>query len=316
MTNVAVLIVAGVMMMVSATLHAEERHLPGVIFETDMCTDVDDVGALAMLHALADQGECEIIAIGYNATHPHGAGAIAAINAWYGRPHIPIGVYKLEHPDTTDPSAYCEVLHTRFAPRVGLTATMPDVLQVYRDALKSAPDQSVVIASVGFTHNLSLVVDKEPELIARKVRELVIMGSTWDDGWNLKAHEMNSYTQNVIEKWPGRIVFSSAGSEVITGARLVETPENNPVRVAYQHYHQGVEGRGRQSWDQLAVLHAVRGGDAYFTYQTEGECRLHSGWTWSLSQRMVKIIPREGVDLTRVVEGLMMQAPASASAGP
>ena len=28
-----------------------------VIFETDMCSDVDDVGALAMLHALADKGE-------------------------------------------------------------------------------------------------------------------------------------------------------------------------------------------------------------------------------------------------------------------
>ena len=33
-----------------------EKTLPkSVIFETDMCSDVDDVGALAVLHALADK---------------------------------------------------------------------------------------------------------------------------------------------------------------------------------------------------------------------------------------------------------------------
>ena len=30
-----------------------------VIFDTDMITDFDDVGALACLHALADVGECK-----------------------------------------------------------------------------------------------------------------------------------------------------------------------------------------------------------------------------------------------------------------
>ena len=33
-----------------------------VIFDTDMITDFDDVGALACLHALADAGECEDLA--------------------------------------------------------------------------------------------------------------------------------------------------------------------------------------------------------------------------------------------------------------
>ena len=33
-----------------------------IIFDTDMLTDFDDVGALACLHALADAGECEILA--------------------------------------------------------------------------------------------------------------------------------------------------------------------------------------------------------------------------------------------------------------
>ena len=33
-----------------------------VIFDTDMETDCDDAGALAVLHTLADRDECEILA--------------------------------------------------------------------------------------------------------------------------------------------------------------------------------------------------------------------------------------------------------------
>ena len=33
-----------------------------IIFDTDMGPDFDDVGAITVLHALADNGECEILA--------------------------------------------------------------------------------------------------------------------------------------------------------------------------------------------------------------------------------------------------------------
>ena len=46
------------------------------IFETGICLDVDDVGALAVLHALADSGEAEFLAISFNEVHPSGANAI------------------------------------------------------------------------------------------------------------------------------------------------------------------------------------------------------------------------------------------------
>jgi len=42
---------------------AAARSAPvDVIFDTDMMTDCDDAGALAVLHALADRGECRIVA--------------------------------------------------------------------------------------------------------------------------------------------------------------------------------------------------------------------------------------------------------------
>ena len=39
----------------------QEAALP-VIFDTDIGPDYDDVGAMALLHAMADSGECKILA--------------------------------------------------------------------------------------------------------------------------------------------------------------------------------------------------------------------------------------------------------------
>jgi hypothetical protein len=62
-----------------------------IILDTDMDTDCDDAGALAVLHALADRGECEILGTMVSARHPGSAPTVAAINAYYGRPHLPVG---------------------------------------------------------------------------------------------------------------------------------------------------------------------------------------------------------------------------------
>jgi hypothetical protein len=62
-----------------------------IILERDMDTDCDDAGALAVLHALADRGECEILGTMVSARHAGSAPTVAAINAYYGRPHLPVG---------------------------------------------------------------------------------------------------------------------------------------------------------------------------------------------------------------------------------
>ena len=42
------------------TAAADKTTPVRIIFDTDMMGDVDDVGTVAVLHALADQGEAEI----------------------------------------------------------------------------------------------------------------------------------------------------------------------------------------------------------------------------------------------------------------
>ena len=66
-----------------------------VIFDTDLGADVDDAGAVAVLHALADLGEAEILAMGLSVKHPWSAPCLDALNTYYGRPDIPIGASRV-----------------------------------------------------------------------------------------------------------------------------------------------------------------------------------------------------------------------------
>src|SRR5688500_11719331 len=65
-----------------------------VIFDTDMDSDCDDVGALSLLHALADRGEADILATPVSSRHPWSGPCTDAINTFRGRPDLPIGVPK------------------------------------------------------------------------------------------------------------------------------------------------------------------------------------------------------------------------------
>ncbi|MEL6942607.1 MAG: hypothetical protein AAFO82_08055 [Bacteroidota bacterium] len=62
-----------------------------VILDTDPSADPDDVGCMAMLHNMASNGECEILAI-INSTHyKQSSLSISAINEFYNRKAIPVG---------------------------------------------------------------------------------------------------------------------------------------------------------------------------------------------------------------------------------
>ena len=76
----------------AATLIA--APVPKIIFDTDMVEDYDDVGAMAVLHAMADAGKCEILAMATCTRDNSSVAAVEIINAFYGRPDIPVGCAK------------------------------------------------------------------------------------------------------------------------------------------------------------------------------------------------------------------------------
>jgi purine nucleosidase len=248
-----------------------------VILDTDLDSDVDDVGALALLNDFMDQGEANLLAVIHNTinTSQSSCGTIKAINDWYFHPDIPIGQYLGEHPkgitSKVDPappgpgayhdpavggwSTYTQQVRKRFEPNFPDDDKMPAGVDVYRKALATAPDGQVVICSVGFMHNIQDLMLSEPDsvsplsgmdLIRKKVRQLAIMANT------------NPADQYFLSKWPTPIVWTTyVGSGIGTGPSLIPTSENNPVRMCYDLAN--VLHTGRQSWDLTAAWVAVRG---------------------------------------------------------
>ncbi len=245
------------------------NHPPSrILLDTDMLTDCDDAGALAMLHALADLGEAEILGVALNGIDSHGlhSAVVSAINTYFGRPDLPIGVSPRSAEQTpTKPSSYSTAIFEDY-PHDGLRdAERPDAVALYRRLLAEADDASVTIVSIGFLSNIAdlLAQTGGRDLVAKKVRAITIMGGAYPSGreYNFEFQQTGSTTQACLEAWPDSVPITfigyELGEQIITGKSYAHCPDS-PMRRAYQLAYDSIN-RGRPSWDQVAVFHGVRG---------------------------------------------------------
>ena len=252
-----------------------------IILDTDIGTDVDDAGALAMLHALDRGGEARILAVMSCNRNRWSGPAIDVINTYYGRPDIPIGTAR-SGPD--DEVWYHDAVPT-FLHRLATSSDAPEAIALYRRILAGQPDRSVTIVAVGWLTNMASLLNSTPdssspltgrELVAAKVKELVAMGGVWPNtqgqgDYNFKMDQLAAH--EVIAHWPGAIMFTGLGVDVLTGGRLMaKGPADNPVRTFYGKFLEANRVAQRSSWDQIAVLYAVRGPSDYFAAITDGRC--------------------------------------------
>ena len=56
-TNVLIALICGCLILISCKDQPANEEIPRIIFDTDMGSDCDDVGALALLNVYADRGE-------------------------------------------------------------------------------------------------------------------------------------------------------------------------------------------------------------------------------------------------------------------
>src|SRR5688572_14392513 len=164
-------------------VEGEER----VIFDTDVGGDVDDAGALAVLHALADRGEIDILAIGVVIGHSAGVPFVDAVNTFYGRPNLPVGTIKGKAPYSRD--EYMVPIVAEF-PHDLTQEKAPDVIDLYRRVLAAEPDKSVTLIAVGPATNIRNLLKSGPddhspldgvELVRKKVK-LYAAGGNGDAG--------------------------------------------------------------------------------------------------------------------------------------
>ena len=234
------------------------KLVPAIIFDTDIGSDCDDAGALAVLHALADAGEVRFLGVVFSSgRNRFGSGACDAINTYYGRGDLPLGQYR--GTDVGDPrETYTEHIARdtkRFHHDVVNQAA--DLVATYCDLLRAQPDKSVTILTVGHPHGLVHLL-RDPQgtgLVTQKVERWVAMGL---GGWNFEQMGMAEYSAELFAKWPTDVYVSPSGEDVVTGHRLLpQTPVDNPVREAYRLWNDALT-KGRSSWDQVAVLAVAR----------------------------------------------------------
>jgi inosine-uridine nucleoside N-ribohydrolase len=250
-----------------------------IIFDTDMGPDYDDVGAIAIIHALADNGECEILATISSNSHPAVAPTIETFNRYYKKPDIPIGVPDQVGIRFTNKNNWNDSLVHRFCPELKNKVDYAPATRVYRQILSSQPDKSVTIVTVGFTTNLENLLKSSGdaysplsgiELVRKKVKKLVAMAGKFPEGREYNVYEHKEASFYAFAHWPTPILFSGfeIGSEIFTGNQLAKSGSpDNPVAWAYRYNlatYADTPVENRMSWDQTAVLCAVRNPENYF----------------------------------------------------
>jgi len=134
---------------------APKRQPVPVIFDTDMGPDYDDVGAITILHALADSGQARILATIASTNYPKVAAVLSVLNTYFGRPNLLIGAPKGKAITDKDTQHWSDTITARYPHAVQSNADVPDAVALYRQLLAKQPDRSVTIISVGFLTNLA-----------------------------------------------------------------------------------------------------------------------------------------------------------------
>jgi len=267
-----------------------------LIFDTDYSTDCDDPGALAVLHALADNGEVEVLATGASTSMAKAPGAIDVVNTYYNRPDLPLGATKKA---VSYFSSYVDHLFDNFPHDTPLSSAVPDAVALYRQILAAQPDDSVVFVTVGYLTNMAELLKSAPDahsplngkdLVALKVKEWACMGGNFfhDSTNNVNFTRDKESAYHAIRNFPKKLTFlprevGSEPSPLHAGQELTETPANNPVLVAYQKYFGRLTKLDRHVADPATVLYAVRGERDYWDLVTTGwmDIRTDGTFTWN-----------------------------------
>lgn len=237
-----------------------------VILDADLDSDVDDVGALAMLHTLEDHQKIKILGVVITSDDKDAAGCAAAINTYYKKPDIPIGVEK--GIALRSFSKYTKQLATNYPHPLKNGKQPEDATLLYRRLLVNSPDNSVVIISIGHLTNIRKLLNSKAdhisplsgqELIKQKVKLWSCMGGQYPNGKEANFYRPDpESTKIAVKNWPGQVIFSGweIGNNIITGADYLKHALNSehPVGLAYKLFN-GYQGR--QSWDQTSILVAL-----------------------------------------------------------
>ncbi|MEZ6059652.1 MAG: nucleoside hydrolase [Planctomycetaceae bacterium] len=279
-----------------AAIAAEQQPIP-FIFDTDIGNDVDDALALGVIHSLQTRGEVKLVAVTITKDHPQCAAFVDAVNTFYGRGDVPIGV--CHSGITTEQSKFTVLADEKDDGRLRyphdlLSGTnAPDAVSVLRKALASQPDGSVVIAQVGFSTNLANLLKSGPDdispltghdLAKKKVKLLSVMAGAFEQIRNDSGQLYDHREYNIVKDipaattlanyWPTAIVYSgfeiglAAAYPAVSIENDYEYVDHHPLKEAYILYMP--PPHNRPTWDLTSVLYGVYPDRDFFDVSSAG----------------------------------------------
>jgi inosine-uridine nucleoside N-ribohydrolase len=299
-----------------------------IIWDTDIGPDYDDVGACAVLHALADKGEAKILATVASNRYPQIAEVLDVLNTYYNQPNIPIGVPKGPSPELGNPQGWADSIVVKYPHKITSNSQAPGAVEVYRKVLSKQPDHSVTIASTGFFTNLANLLKSGPdqysklngkELVKKKVKKLVSMAGKFPSGKEFNVDNDIPSADYVFANWPTPIIFDGfkIGVKIKTGLPLIKNKKikNDPVKdvFAISIPQNPADKNGRSSWDETAVLAAVRGTSPYFKRVSGHINPVGSGgkvsWDSSGTGQYYLVLKKSVSYMEKVINTLMQHQP-------
>jgi hypothetical protein len=264
----------------------------GIIFDCDMSTPSDAL-AMALLYGLDGKNEARVASVSVSRYNLEAAAFAEVIGRFYAgavsgafgsfsrtlpvamsiagkpAPSLPMLASTLAKKDEAGKPAY-----THGIEKLNDTAEAPALI---RNALTAQQDQNAIVVLAGPATNLVTILDLPgvKDLIARKVRYLVVSGGAYPEGppdGNITSDR--AAAKKLFAEWPSPLVTCGReAAEVVPypGASIDKdfawTP-NHPVADAYRAFKPMPYDLPVP--DMLAVLHAIRPKETYFQLSAPG----------------------------------------------
>src|SRR5215472_4458132 len=246
-----------------------------IILDSDMSNSVDDVGDHAVLWALANRGEVNVLAVICSSANDTSAPLMHAIATYYGHPNVLIGAHQGATPtlENSATSNYTQQMVTQFGIPGDTRANYPNAVTVYRQALAGAPDHSVYIVANGYWQPLQGLLQSPADsispltgvqLVAQKVVRLVPGAGFFPSGNEHDFRVDADAASFVYANWPVEIVNMGVevSMDVNTGPDFSSATTTDPIKASYIQANGGNQVPG---FGQVPLLFAVRGLGANFT---------------------------------------------------
>ena len=300
-----------------------------LIFDTDIGNDVDDALAMGLIHALQSRGQCELLAVTITKDQPLAAEFVDAINTFYGRGDIPIGMARSGV--TPEEGKFLPLARVRDNGQLRFPHDLEgdkttEATGLLPQVLSQQPDHSVSIVQVGFSTNLARLLASAPdkvsplsgvELVRQQVNLLSIMaghfrpgqgGDTFEE-YNVKM-DVGS-CQQLMRNWPTPIVFSGfeIGIAVPYPAVSIERDyryvPHHPLPEAYCLYEP--PPHNRPTWDLTSVLYAVFPDRGFFGLSPTGSVAVSDKGTTKFTadeKGNCRYLTMDAQQVTRVIEAM------------